>query len=541
MRNAIVLFLLVLTQCAWTYNAGWQQNFPFTTNSDGSISSFPPTANVGISTTNPDANLYVDGSATINGPLTILGSGDFQLLGNFGQGVVPGAYGFQSKITSGEAIFEDTNANTTAKVMRLGTESYTTTNNPFLGMVLTAGASANDEYLGGGSGLGVAATTIHFNTAPNSTTNTGTQRMVIDIAGNVGVGTFANTATDNFYVQGTSTFKNNVTLANITGSAQCLHVNSSGVISGTASDCGGSGSTPGGGTNAVQYNSAGVFSGIETVLSNNGTNVGIGTVNGLRGILDVRGSASISTNLGIGTTAPGNLFSLANGIISSNGNATTITSAGGSTDIFAITGNAATGASGIKVSSSGTGYTGTLGSFTLSGNNAGVTGNAIFASTSGASATGTTVLISDLGAGNALQVNDSSADGTPFIIDATGNVGIGTTTSLAKLAIWGAGSALVSKQSTAPTVANNDCGTTAQGTIVTGSSDLSGVATVGTLNVTSCAVTFNGTFNSAPNCLCQDDSNVLAVRCTATTTKLTITSLTSMSGDNVTWFCPGNS
>lgn len=62
-----------------------------------------------------------------------------------------------------------------------------------------------------------------------------------------------------------------VTITGITGSTQCLHVNTSGVISGTGSDCGaGGGGTPGGSTTQVQYNNAGSFGGI-TGATTNGT------------------------------------------------------------------------------------------------------------------------------------------------------------------------------------------------------------------------------------------------------------------------------
>lgn len=135
---------------------------------------------------------------------------------------------------------------------------------------------------------------------------------------------------------------------------------------------------------------------------------------------------------------------------------------------------------------------------------------------------------------------------TGAINNFTGNTGLGSVTPGAKLDVQGSvrvigpGARFISSQATPPTVANNDCGTTAQGTVVANSSDLSGTVTVGTLAVTSCGVTFNGTLPSAPNCICMDDSNVLAVRCTASTTKLTVTSATSMSSDLVTWWCPSN-
>lgn len=55
-----------------------------------------------------------------------------------------------------------------------------------------------------------------------------------------------------------------LTLSDTTGLTQCLHVNASGVVSGTGSDCGsgGGGGTPGGSNGQIQYNNAGSFGGI---------------------------------------------------------------------------------------------------------------------------------------------------------------------------------------------------------------------------------------------------------------------------------------
>lgn len=49
------------------------------------------------------------------------------------------------------------------------------------------------------------------------------------------------------------------------------------------------------------------------------------------------------------------------------------------------------------------------------------------------------ITITQTGAGNALTVEDSSPDSTPFIIDASGNVGIGKTTASVPLDVVGAG------------------------------------------------------------------------------------------------------
>ena len=65
-------------------------------------------------------------------------------------------------------------------------------------------------------------------------------------------------------VFGTGPTLSNVTLNDVIGSAQCIHANAAGVLSGTGSDCGagGGGTSPGGTAGAIQYNNAGVFGGI---------------------------------------------------------------------------------------------------------------------------------------------------------------------------------------------------------------------------------------------------------------------------------------
>lgn len=90
---------------------------------------------------------------------------------------------------------------------------------------------------------------------------------------------------------------------------------------------------------------------------------------------------------------------------------------------------------------------------------------------------------------------------------------------------------------TAPTVATNDCGSTSQGTVSAGSTDVKGKFVVGTLAVTSCSITFNTAFSTAPTCITQDDTNILATKVTTTTTKLTTIGSVSLSGDTVSYHC----
>lgn len=126
-----------------------------------------------------------------------------------------------------------------------------------------------------------------------------------------------------------------------------------------------------------------------------------------------------------------------------------------------------------------------------------------------------------------------------------GNVGIGSASPIGALDVSGnvsaiGGGTLITAGS-APTVASNDCGSTSQGTVAAHSTNQDGNLTVGTLTVTSCAMTFNTAipFVNAPFCICQDDTNVLGIKCTETTTKMTVTSTTSMSGDVIGYHCGG--
>ncbi|KKT47999.1 MAG: Triple helix repeat-containing collagen [Candidatus Gottesmanbacteria bacterium GW2011_GWA2_44_17] len=155
-------------------------------------------------------------------------------------------------------------------------------------------------------------------------------------------------------------------------------------------------------------------------------------------------------NVGIGTTAPAGKFHVtdtsntAASLSLTNNTATTI---GNGVDTLGVldlqstsltTGNflnmelnALTSGKGINLTSTSTGLTGDLANITASGSNAAVTGNVLKVGLTGASATGTALNVTTAGAsGFALRVNDDGTytDSTPFVVDTSGNVGIGTTT-----------------------------------------------------------------------------------------------------------------
>ncbi|MGH8709753.1 MAG: beta strand repeat-containing protein [Burkholderiales bacterium] len=91
--------------------------------------------------------------------------------------------------------------------------------------------------------------------------------------------------------------------------------------------------------------------------------------------------------------------------------------------------NALTTGSGLKVASTAAGLsTGTLLDVALTGNNVLNTGNLIKATVSGASSSAIPLMITNAGSNVGLRVNDDGTDSdtTPFVVDATGRVGIGT-------------------------------------------------------------------------------------------------------------------
>lgn len=75
--------------------------------------------------------------------------------------------------------------NTTTKIGRVGTPHYTNAEEPVAAWTIQSGAAASDLYIGGGTGVFNAVTTIHFYTAANTTTTTGTERWQIDSSGNL--------------------------------------------------------------------------------------------------------------------------------------------------------------------------------------------------------------------------------------------------------------------------------------------------------------------------------------------------------------------
>ena len=92
----------------------------------------------------------------------------------------------------------------------------------------------------------------------------------------------------------------------------------------------------------------------------------------------------------------------------------------------------------------------------------------------------------------------------------------------------------------ATTIASNACGSTSQGSLKSGSNDISGEVTVGTATVTSCAVSFANTHTAIPNCVVSSQvaGTVVGFGYTASTTALTVTATSGFSSTVFDYFCP---
>jgi Chaperone of endosialidase len=204
---------------------------------------------------------------------------------------------------------------------------------------------------------------------------------------------------------GTSTFSGaNITTPNITQTTGTVAANGVDVTTGTI--------TTGGTQTGVNITAQGVGAGtlyganISNITAGAGTetaiNIGTGWDFGL--VSSTTGTSSFAGNVGFGDTTPSALLTV------------------GSGDLFQVnsTGNVSTTVS-----------------------------------------TGVGLTVTNTGTGNSFIVNDASSDTSPFLIDATGNVGIGTSTPAVKLSIFGTDNAIrlsydVSNYTTVAAASNGD-------------------------------------------------------------------------------------
>ena len=101
--------------------------------------------------------------------------------------------------------------------------------------------------------------------------------------------------------------------------------------------------------------------------------------------------------------------------------------------------NGLTSGNGLAVTSSATDITGNLALVSATTSNVGITGNILKVENTGALSAATTLLVTNAGTGTSLRINDdgTDTDSSPFIVDASGNVGIGTASPLTALDVNG--------------------------------------------------------------------------------------------------------
>ena len=184
------------------------------------------TGNVGIGTTSPNSKLQVDGEIDANGgdgykingkPWAAESSNNLRLGDWDGEGFSTSIYGSNSSevmrvtgnnvgigttspsakldiINSGLSTMfrlSNTETNATTKYGAIVGRHYTNTEENVTGMLITSSSSSTGGTvsIGGGISAANAVNNIILYTAANNTTLTGTERMRITSAGNVGIGT----------------------------------------------------------------------------------------------------------------------------------------------------------------------------------------------------------------------------------------------------------------------------------------------------------------------------------------------------------------
>ena len=93
---------------------------------------------------------------------------------------------------SNSGVTTQARTNNTPKDQRIAAVHYTNAEEPIGVVRVYSDSTANQMHFGGGSSLFNAATTMYFYTAANNTTTSGTERMRINSAGSVSIGTSTN-------------------------------------------------------------------------------------------------------------------------------------------------------------------------------------------------------------------------------------------------------------------------------------------------------------------------------------------------------------
>lgn len=169
-----------------------------------------------------------------------------------------------------------------------------------------------------------------------------------------------------------------------------------------------------------------------------------------------------TTDAGCGTggTTKWNTIQSPDGVasLSMGTNGTTFAWGQTTTNAFTNTFDSLSSGKGLYLTSAATGMVGNLSEIVLSGNNSSNTGNLLRIASTGTSSAAVPLMVTNLGTGASFRVNDETGDTdtTPFIIDNSGNVGIGQSSATEKLEVAGN----VKVQAGSSLITNNLSGTT---------------------------------------------------------------------------------
>jgi hypothetical protein len=133
-------------------------------------------------------SIHTASSGTLGQRLTVLADGNVGL-GTTGPGAKLDVLDNDiAMIVGADASSATTRTNATTKNGYFAGYHYTNAEEPMNIIGYSADSTTNGVFIGGSNSTMNAATSINFYTAANNTTVTGTQRMVIDSSGNVGIG-----------------------------------------------------------------------------------------------------------------------------------------------------------------------------------------------------------------------------------------------------------------------------------------------------------------------------------------------------------------
>lgn len=145
-------------------------------------------------------------------------------------------------LVMGANASSSTRTDSTDKASRIGSYHYTNAEEPIGICSVSSTSIASTIDFGGGSSLLNAATVLRFFTATNNTTTTGTERMRMDSAGNVGIGTTdldETPAIGRLTVKGTTTDgTTNIFVGRDSAEANVFSINTDGVVTLTSIELG---------------------------------------------------------------------------------------------------------------------------------------------------------------------------------------------------------------------------------------------------------------------------------------------------------------